>query len=105
MTIDKDRVVELLTAKGQHDEAAATRSELPDQVDPERDRGLLDELGVDPTGLIAQPGGGGLGRMLVAELHVVHRAVAVGTGLVRGLRYALRAWTARRIAARATFGD
>ena len=59
MEIPKDKILELLRQRGEHDKAGQAEQELPDQVDTERDRGLLDKLGVDPKDLL-----GGLGDKL-----------------------------------------
>jgi hypothetical protein len=60
--IDKSQILELLRSQGQHDQAAQAEGELPDQVDPERDSGLLSKFGLDPQmlmGLLGKGGGGG----------------------------------------------
>jgi hypothetical protein len=59
MEIPKDKILELLRQRGEHDKAGQAEQELPDQVDTERDAGLLDKLGVDPKDLL-----GGLGDKL-----------------------------------------
>ncbi len=72
MQIDKSQILELLRSQGQHDQASQAEGELPDQVDPERDSGLLSKFGLDPQmllGLLGKGGGlgglaGGLGGML-----------------------------------------
>ena len=66
MQIDKSQIIELLKSRGDHDKAAQADSELPDQVDPQADSGLLGKLGLDPQDLLGNlPGGlgkpGGLG--------------------------------------------
>ena len=67
MQIDKSQIISLLQSRGDHDKAAQAESDLPDQVDPEADAGLLGKLGLDPQDLLGQlPGGlgktlGGLG--------------------------------------------
>jgi hypothetical protein len=62
--IDKHQIVELLKSKGDHDQAAKAENELPDKVDPEQDKGLLTKFGIDPSELLGNLGGGGLGKML-----------------------------------------
>lgn len=58
MEIPKDKILELLRAGGEHDKAERADSELPDRVDPERDKGILDQLGIDPQDLLGKlPGG------------------------------------------------
>ena len=64
MEIPKDKILELLKQRGQHDQAAQAESELPDQVDPERDSGLLSKFGLDAGDLVKQFAGGGLGGKL-----------------------------------------
>ena len=60
MQIPKEKVLELLRERGQHDKADQADSELPDQVDPEKDAGLLNKLGIDPQDLAGKlPGGVG----------------------------------------------
>ena len=62
MQIDKSQILELLRSQGQHDQASQAEGELPDQVDPERDSGLLSKFGLDPQmliGLLTKGGGGG----------------------------------------------
>ena len=41
MEIPKDKILELLQQQGKHDQVEPAREELPDQVDPDRDSGLL----------------------------------------------------------------
>ena len=58
MQIPKEKVLELLRERGQHDKADQADSELPDHVDPEKDAGLLNKLGIDPQDLAGKlPGG------------------------------------------------
>jgi hypothetical protein len=58
MEIPKDKILDLLRQRGDNDKAQQADEKLPDQVDPERDRGLLDELGIDPKDLLGDlPGG------------------------------------------------
>ncbi len=71
MQIDKSQILELLRSQGKQDQVSEADSQLPDQVDPERDSGLLERFGLDPQmvlGLITKGGGGGalggLGKML-----------------------------------------
>ena len=56
--IPKDKVLELLQQQGKSDQAEQARQELPDQVDPERDSGLLAKFGIDPQDLLGKLGGG-----------------------------------------------
>ena len=64
MQIDKGQILELLRSQGHHDQAAQAEGELPDQVDTDRDSGLLSKFGLDPSmllGLLGKGGGGGGG--------------------------------------------
>jgi hypothetical protein len=58
MEIPKDKILELLKSQGKGDQAGQADQELPDQVDPERDSGLLSKFGLDPQDLLKLAGGG-----------------------------------------------
>jgi hypothetical protein len=58
MEIPKDKILELLQQQGKSDQVDPAREELPDQVDPERDSGLLAKYGIDPQDLLTKTGGG-----------------------------------------------
>jgi hypothetical protein len=58
MEIPKEQVLELLRSRGDQDKADKADQELPENVDPERDSGLLSKLGVDPSELLGKFGGG-----------------------------------------------
>ena len=60
MEIPKDKILELLQQQGKNDQVEPARDELPDQVDPERDSGLLAKFGIDPQDLLAKFAGGGI---------------------------------------------
>jgi hypothetical protein len=60
---DKSQILDLLRSQGQDDKASQAEGELPDQVDTDRDAGLLDKLGLDPATLIAMLSGGGGGGL------------------------------------------
>lgn len=61
MQIDKQQILDLLKQQGNHDQAAQADSELPDQVDTDRDQGLLSKFGIDLSSLL--PGGlGDIGK-------------------------------------------
>jgi hypothetical protein len=73
MEIPKEAILEFLRERGDSDQAREAERELPDQVDTERDSGLLSRFGVDPQELLAMaeriPGlkeklPGGLGEKL-----------------------------------------
>jgi hypothetical protein len=55
--IPKDKILELLRQRGDNDRAAEADRELPDQVDTDRDSGLLSKFGVDPKDLLGGLGG------------------------------------------------
>jgi hypothetical protein len=63
MQIGKQQVIDFLKSKGDHDQASQAESDLPDQVDTDKDSGLLSKLGVSPQDLIGKFSGGlgGLG--------------------------------------------
>jgi len=64
MNIDKSQILELLRSQGDHGKADQADKELPDQVDTDRDGGLLGKFGIDIGDLIAKFGGGGIGKLL-----------------------------------------
>ncbi|CAN5795091.1 hypothetical protein BH18ACT7_BH18ACT7_03500 [soil metagenome] len=57
MQIPKDKIIEMIKSRGDNDQAEQAQSELPEQVDTERDSGLLDKFGVDPKELAGGLGG------------------------------------------------
>jgi hypothetical protein len=59
MQIPKDKILELLKSRGDHQQAEQANGELPDQVDTDEHSGLLDKFGVDPKNLV-----GGIGDKL-----------------------------------------
>lgn len=67
MQIDKGQILDLLRSSGDHGKADQAERDLPQQVDTDRDQGLLERLGIDPQDLIgrlAGGAGGGLGGLL-----------------------------------------
>ncbi len=58
MEIPKQKVLELLRSRGDDEKADQADQELPDNVDPERDSGLLSKLGIEPAELLGKLGGG-----------------------------------------------
>jgi hypothetical protein len=58
MEIPKDKILDLLREQGKSDEADQADQELPDQVDTDRDSGLLSKFGIDPKDLLGKLGGG-----------------------------------------------
>jgi hypothetical protein len=59
--IDKNTVLDLLRERGQQDQASQAEQELPEQVDTDRDAGLLQRFGLDPQELLQRFMGGGGG--------------------------------------------
>jgi hypothetical protein len=58
MQIDKQQIIDMIKQRGDDDQAAQADSELPDQVDPQEDSGLLAKFGIDPQDLLGNlPGG------------------------------------------------
>ena len=58
MQIDKETVLNLLREQGKDQEAQEAEQELPDQVDTDRDAGLLSRFGVDSKDLMSRFTGG-----------------------------------------------
>ena len=58
MQIDKQTVLVLLREGGQQDHEQQAEHELPDQVDTDRDAGLLERFGVNPSDLMSKFTGG-----------------------------------------------
>jgi hypothetical protein len=64
MQLDKNMILDLLRERGQQDQAAQAEQQLPEQVDTDRDAGLLQQFGLDPQDLIQKlTGGGGLPKL------------------------------------------
>lgn len=57
MQISKDTIIEMLRSRGEPSNADQAQAELPDQVDTENDKGLLDRFGIDPQQLLGGLGG------------------------------------------------
>ena len=57
MEIPKDKILELLRQRGDDDKAQQADQQLPDQVDTEKHRDLLDQLGINPEDLLGNLGG------------------------------------------------
>jgi hypothetical protein len=64
MEIPKEMILKLLRDRGQGDQAAQADQELPDAVDTEQHKGLLDKFGLDVGDLMKLAGGGGAGGAL-----------------------------------------
>jgi hypothetical protein len=58
MEIDKDTVLGFLREQGKDEEASQAQEALPDQVDTDRDAGLLERFGVDIGSLVERFTGG-----------------------------------------------
>lgn len=57
MEISKDQIIDMIRQQGDSDKASQAERELPDQVDTDRDSGLLTKFGIDPQDLISKLGG------------------------------------------------
>jgi hypothetical protein len=64
MNIDKGQILQLLRSQGDDSKAQQADQELPDQVDTDKDAGLLSKFGIDPMELVKKFGGGKLGGLL-----------------------------------------
>lgn len=64
MNIDKSQITELLRSRGDNDRADEAERDLPDEIDTDRDGGLLDRFGLDIGDLAKKFGGGGLGKLI-----------------------------------------
>ena len=62
MTLDKQQILEFLRSRREDQKAEEASAQLPDQVDTDRDAGLLDKLGIDIGDMLG--GGSGLGGKL-----------------------------------------
>lgn len=56
MQIPKDKILEMIQSRGDQGQAEQAQTELPEQVDTEKDQGLMEKFGINPGDLI-----GGLG--------------------------------------------
>jgi hypothetical protein len=62
--LDKNMILDLLRDRGQQDQADQAAQQLPDQVDTDRDAGLLQQFGVDPQELVQKfMSGGGMPKL------------------------------------------
>jgi hypothetical protein len=62
--LDKQELVKVLRTEGDNDTADKVESDLPAEIDTERDAGALDALGLDRTQLMAKLAGGSFGTTL-----------------------------------------
>ena len=58
MQIPKQQILDLLREQGKGDQAGQADQELPDQVDTDKDAGLLEKFGLSPADLLGKLGGG-----------------------------------------------
>lgn len=63
MQIDKDQIISFLRDRGDNAKADQAEQELPGQVDTEKDSGLLEKLGINPSDLLGGLGGGLGGKL------------------------------------------
>ena len=61
MNVEKQDLVQMLRAQGDHDTADRVDAGLPDQVDTDRDADALASVGLDRDELMAKLAAGGLG--------------------------------------------
>jgi hypothetical protein len=61
MEIPKAQILDMLRQQGGDGEAEQAQQELPDNVDTDRDAGLLEKFGLSPADLIGKFAGGGGG--------------------------------------------
>jgi hypothetical protein len=59
--LDKQELVRILRTQGDNDTADSVDSQLPDDIDTERDSDQLEGLGLDRTQLMAKLAAGGFG--------------------------------------------
>ncbi len=59
MNIPKDKILDMIRSRGDHDQADKADAELPDQVDTDQHGDLLRKFNIDPKDLA-----GGLGDKL-----------------------------------------
>lgn len=63
MHIDEEQIIAFLRERGDDAKADQAQQELPGQVDTEQDAGLLANLGIDPSDLLGELGGGLGGKL------------------------------------------
>jgi hypothetical protein len=51
---DKQQIIQMLREQGDHDKAQKAEQQLPDKVDPEEHKNLLEEVGINPQDLISK---------------------------------------------------
>ena len=63
MQIDKEQIISFLRERGDDAKADQAQQELPGQVDTDKDAGLLEKLGINPSDLLGGLGGGLGGKL------------------------------------------
>jgi hypothetical protein len=56
MELPKNKIIDFLRQHGENEKAAQASRELPDTVDTDQHRDLLDRLGIDPSALLGGRG-------------------------------------------------
>jgi hypothetical protein len=64
VNIEKSQLVQLLRTEGDNDTADRVESQLPDQIDTDRDGNALEAVGLDRTELMNKLAGGSFGSTL-----------------------------------------
>jgi len=57
MEIPKEQILDFLRSRGDNDKAQQADQELPDKVDTDQHRDILDRLGINPEDLMGNLGG------------------------------------------------
>jgi hypothetical protein len=60
MQIPKEQILDFLREQGKGDQVGEADQQLPDQVDTDRDSGLLQKFGINPGDLLTKLGGGNI---------------------------------------------
>ena len=63
MQIDKSQIIDLQKSRGEDAKADQASQELPQQVDTDKDAGLLDKLGINVQDLLGGAGGDITGKL------------------------------------------
>ena len=63
MQIDKSQIIDLLKSRGEDAKADQASQELPQQVDTDKDAGLLDKLGINVQDPLGGAGGDITGKL------------------------------------------
>jgi hypothetical protein len=54
MQISKEQLMELIRSHGDDQKTAQAEEELPNEIDTDRDRNLLEKFGIDPQELLTR---------------------------------------------------